>query len=122
MFWNGKDDMTMLGIEGDRGNMCSTQFSLFGTTRSTELKVTFVRNDRFVTAMRSDKKIITKIDETTKNSSSFYFFWYQKLLHKHGGGYEDSISNLCQKYVKSKQNRIRSCFCRFYRSRGIWIF
>ena len=58
MFWNGKDDMTMLGIESDRGNMCSTQFSLFGTTRSTELKVTFVRNDRFVTAMRSDKKMI----------------------------------------------------------------
>ena len=64
MFWDSKDDMTMLGIESDRGNMCS----LFGTTRSTELKVTFVRNDRFVTAMRSDKKIITKIDETTKNS------------------------------------------------------
>ena len=30
--------------------------------------MTFVKNDRFVTAMRSDKKIITKIDETTKNS------------------------------------------------------
>ena len=55
-------------------------------------------------------------------SSSFYFFWYQKLLHKQGGGYGDSISNLCQKYVKSKQNRKRSCFCRFYRSRGILIF
>ena len=68
MFWNSKDDMTMLGIECDRGNMCSTQFSLFGTTRSTELGVTFVRNDRFVTAMRADKKIIAKIDETTKNS------------------------------------------------------
>ena len=27
-----------------------------------------MRNDRFVTAMRADKKIITKIDETTKNS------------------------------------------------------
>ena len=68
MFWNGKDDMTVLGIESDRENMNSTQFSLFGTTRSTELKVIFVRNDRFVTAMRADKKIITKIDETTKNS------------------------------------------------------
>ena len=55
-------------------------------------------------------------------SSSFYFFWYQKLLHKQGSGYGDSISNLCQKYVKSKQNRKRSCFCRFYRSRGILIF
>ena len=51
-----------------------------------------------------------------------FFFWYQKLLHKQGGGYGDSISNLCQKYVKSKQNRKRSCFCRFYRSRGILIF
>ena len=68
MFWNGKDDMTVLGIESDRENMNSTQFSLFGTTRSTELKVIFVRNDRFVAAMRADKKIITKIDETTKNS------------------------------------------------------
>lgn len=68
MFWNGKDDMTMPGIKSDRENMNSTQFSLFGTTRSTELKVIFVRNDRFVTAMRADKKIITKIDETTKNS------------------------------------------------------
>ncbi len=27
-----------------------------------------MRNDRFVTAMRADKKIIAKIDETTKNS------------------------------------------------------
>lgn len=68
MFWNGKDDMTVLGIESDRENMNSTQFSLFGTTRSTELKVIFVRNDRFVTAMRADKKIIAKIDRTTKNS------------------------------------------------------
>lgn len=68
MFWNVKDDMTVLGIESDRGNMCSTQFSLFRATRSTELGVTFVRNDRFVAAMRADKKIITKIDETTKNS------------------------------------------------------
>ena len=48
--------------------MCSTQFSLFGTTRSTELKVIFVRNDRFVAAMRADKKIIAKIDRTIKNS------------------------------------------------------
>ena len=48
--------------------MCSTQFSLFRATRSTELGVTFVRNDRFVATMRADKKIITKIDETTKNS------------------------------------------------------
>ena len=55
-------------------------------------------------------------------SSSFYFFWYQKLLHKQGSGYGDSISNLCQKYVKSKQNRKWSCFCHFYRSRSIWIF
>jgi len=39
MFWNGKDDMTVLGIEIDRENMNSTQFSLFGTTRSTELGV-----------------------------------------------------------------------------------
>ena len=53
MFWNGKDDMTMPCIESDRGNMCSTQFCLFGTTRSTELKVTFVRNDRFVTTKNS---------------------------------------------------------------------
>ena len=68
MFWNGKDDMTVLGIESDRENMNSTQFSLFGTTRSTELKVIFVRNDRFVTAMRADKKIIAKIDRTIKNS------------------------------------------------------
>ena len=68
MFWNGKDDMTVLGIESDRENMNSTQFSLFGTTRSTELGVTFVRDDRFVTAMRADKKIIAKIDETTKDS------------------------------------------------------
>ena len=68
MFWNGKDDMTMPGIESDRGNMSNTQFSLFGTTRSTELGVTFVRDDRFVTAIRADKKIISKIDETTKNS------------------------------------------------------
>ena len=68
MFWNGKDDMTVLGIESDRENMNSTQFSLFGTTRSTELGVTFVRNDRFVAAMRADKKIIAKIDRTTKNS------------------------------------------------------
>ena len=68
MFWNVKDDMTVLGIESDRENMNSTQFSLFGTTRSTELGVTFVRNDRFVAAMRADKKIIAKIDETTKNS------------------------------------------------------
>ena len=68
MFWNGKDDMTVLGIESDRENMNSTQFSLFGTTRSTELGVTFVRNDRFVAAMRADKKIITKIDRTAKNS------------------------------------------------------
>ena len=68
MFWNGKDDMTVLGIESDRENMNSTQFSLFGTTRSTELKVIFARNDRFVAAMRADKKIIAKIDRTTKNS------------------------------------------------------
>lgn len=68
MFWNGKDDMTMPGIESNRGNMSNTQFSFFGTTKSTELKVIFVRNDRFVTAMRADKKIITKIDGTTKNS------------------------------------------------------
>lgn len=68
MFWNGKDDMTMPGIESDRENMSNTQFSFFGTTKSTELKVIFVRNDRFVTAMRADKKIITKIDGTTKNS------------------------------------------------------
>ena len=27
-----------------------------------------MRNNRFVAAMRADKKIITKIDETTKNS------------------------------------------------------
>ena len=40
MFWNGKDDMTVLGIESDRENMSNTQFRLFGTTRSTELKVT----------------------------------------------------------------------------------
>ena len=52
----------------------------------------------------------------------FIFFWYQKLLQKQGSGYGDSISNLCRKYVKSKQNRKRSCFCRFYRSRGILIF
>ena len=68
MFWDSKDDMTMPGIKSDRGNMSSTQFSLFGTTRSTELKVTFVKNDRFVTAMRADKKIIAKIDRTIKNS------------------------------------------------------
>lgn len=68
MFWNVKDDMTVLGIESDRENMNSTQFSLFRATRSTELGVTFVRDDRFVTAMRADKKIITRIDETTKNS------------------------------------------------------
>ena len=68
MFWNGKDDMTMPGIESDRGNMSNTQFSLFGTTRSTELGVIFVRDDRFVTAIRADKKIMSKIDETTKNS------------------------------------------------------
>ena len=30
--------------------------------------MTFVRDDRFVTAMRADKKIIAKIDGTTKNS------------------------------------------------------
>ena len=60
--------MTVLGIESDRENMNSTQFSLFGTTRSTELGVTFVRNDRFVAAMRADKKIIAKIDRTIKNS------------------------------------------------------
>ena len=68
MFWNGKDDMTIPGIESDRENMSNTQFSFFGTTKSTELKVIFVRNDRFVTAMRADKKIIIKIDGTTKNS------------------------------------------------------
>ena len=51
-----------------------------------------------------------------------FIFLYPKLLHKQGSGYGDSISNLCQKYVKSKQNRKRSCFCRFYRSRGILIF
>ena len=68
MFWDSKDDMTMPGIKSDRGNMSSTQFSLFRATRSTELGVTFVRDDRFVTAMRADKKIIAKIDETTKNS------------------------------------------------------
>ena len=68
MFWDSKDDMTMPGIKSDRGNMSSTQFSLFGTTRSTELGVTFVRDDRFVTAMRADKKIIAKIDRTIKNS------------------------------------------------------
>ena len=68
MFWDSKDDMTMPGIKSDRGNMSSTQFSLFRATRSTELGVTFVRNDRFVAAMRADKKIITKIDRTTKNS------------------------------------------------------
>lgn len=60
--------MTVLGIESDRENMNSTKFSLFRATRSTELGVTFVRDDRFVAAMRADKKIITKIDETTKNS------------------------------------------------------
>ena len=48
MFWNGKDDMTVLGIESNRKNMSSTQFSLFRATRSTELRVTFVRNDRFL--------------------------------------------------------------------------
>ena len=68
MFWDSKDDMTMPGIKSDRGNMSSTQFSLFRATRSTELGVTFVRDDRFVTAMRADKKIIAKIDETTKDS------------------------------------------------------
>ena len=68
MFWDSKDDMTMPGIKSDRGNMSSTQFSLFGTTRSTEFGMTFVRDDRFVTAMRADKKIIAKIDGTTKNS------------------------------------------------------
>ena len=68
MFWDSKDDMTMPGIKSDRRNMSSTQFSLFRATRSTELGVTFVRDDRFVTAMRADKKIIAKIDETTKNS------------------------------------------------------
>ena len=30
--------------------------------------MTFVRNNRFVAAMRADKKIIAKIDRTTKNS------------------------------------------------------
>ena len=60
--------MTVLGIESDRENMNSTQFSLFRATRSTELGVTFVRNDRFVAAMRADKKIIAKIDRTIKNS------------------------------------------------------
>ena len=68
MFWDSKDDMTMPGIKSDRGNMSSTQFSLFRATRSTELGVTFVRDDRFVTAMRADKKIIAKIDRTIKNS------------------------------------------------------
>lgn len=68
MFWNVKDDMTVLGIESDRENMDSTQFSLFRVTRSTELGVTFVRNDRFVATMRADKKIIAKIDRTIKNS------------------------------------------------------
>ena len=68
MIWNGKDDMTVLGIESDRENMNSTQFSLFRATRSTELGVTFVRNDRFVAAMRADKKIIAKIDRIIKNS------------------------------------------------------
>ena len=68
MFWDSKDDMTMPGIKSDRGNMSSTQFSLFRATRSTELGVTFVRNDRFVAAMRADKKIIAKIDRTIKNS------------------------------------------------------
>ena len=68
MFWDSKDDMTMPGIKSDRGNMSSMQFSLFRATRSTELGVTFVRNDRFVAAMRADKKIIAKIDRTTKNS------------------------------------------------------
>ena len=43
MFWNGKDDMTMSGIKGDRENMCSTQFSLFGTTRSIELRLVLKR-------------------------------------------------------------------------------
>ena len=43
MFWNGKDDMTMLGIKGDRGNMSSTQFSLFGTTRSIEFRLALKR-------------------------------------------------------------------------------
>lgn len=51
-----------------------------------------------------------------------FIFLYPKLLHKQGSGYGDSISNLCQKYVKSKQNRKRFCFCYFYKSRGICFF
>ena len=43
MFWNGKDDMTMSGIKGERENMCSTQFSLFGITRSIELRLALKR-------------------------------------------------------------------------------
>ena len=65
MFWNGKDDMTVLGIEIDRENMNSTQFS---HKKYRVWSVTFVRNNRFVAAMRADKKIIAKIDRTTKNS------------------------------------------------------
>ena len=30
--------------------------------------MTFVRNNRFVAAIRADKKVISKLDETTKNS------------------------------------------------------
>ena len=44
-----------------------------------------------------------------------FIFLYPKLLHKQGSEYGDSISNLCQKYVKSKQNRKRFCFCYFYK-------
>lgn len=33
-----------------------------------DLRMAFVRNDRFITTMNTDKKIIVKIDGTTKNS------------------------------------------------------
>ena len=59
--------MTMFGIKSDRRDMSSTNLSFFSTTRSTKLRMTLVRNNSFLIAMRANKKIIAKIDRTAKN-------------------------------------------------------
>ena len=59
--------MTMFGIKSDRRDMSSTNLSFFSTTRSTKLRMTLVRNNSFLIAMRANKKIIAKIDRAIKN-------------------------------------------------------
>ena len=61
------NDMTMFGIKSDRRDMSSTNFSFFSTTGRTKLRMTFVRDNSFLIAMRANKKIIAKIDRATKN-------------------------------------------------------